>query len=159
MNIIFLDINGVLIDTDPPFISNTFLFNSEAMTNLSKLIEITNSKIVISSKWKIGMKNPNNIYWRSIIQNFRNYGILDSLISVTPTLYNYRNFYSKSKEISTWLSENFYVTKYIIISSEYLNNHLDNVLVKTSDKKCFNSINLYNSIRLFNSDITLKKMQ
>lgn len=159
MNIIFLDINGVLIDNDPPFISNTFLFNSEAMTNLSKLIEITNSKIVISSKWKIGMKNPNNIYWRSIIQNFRNYGILDSLISVTPTLYNYRNFYSKSKEISTWLSENFYVTKYIIISSEYLNNHLDNVLVKTSDKKCFNSINLYNSIRLFNSDITLKKMQ
>ena len=39
MNIIFLDINGVLIDNNPPFISNTFLFNSEAMTNLSKLIE------------------------------------------------------------------------------------------------------------------------
>ena len=63
MNIIFLDINGVLIDNNPPFISNTFLFNSEAMTNLSKLIETTNSKIVISSNWKIGMKNPNNIYW------------------------------------------------------------------------------------------------
>lgn len=159
MNIIFLDINGVLIDTDPPFISDTFLFNPEAMANLSKLIEITNSKIVISSNWKIGMKNPDNIYWQSIIQNFRNYGILDSLISVTPTLYNYRNLYSKSKEISTWLSENFYVTKYIIISSKYLNNYLDNVLVKTSAKKCFNSVNLYNSIRLFNSDITLKKMQ
>lgn len=159
MNIIFLDINGVLIDNNPPFISNTFLFNSEAMTNLSKLIETTNSKIVISSNWKIGMKNPDNIYWQSTLQNFRNYGILDSLISVTPTLYNYRNFYSKSKEISTWLSENFYVTKYIIISSKYLNNYLDNVLVKTCAKKCFNSVNLYNSIRLFNSDITLKKMQ
>lgn len=159
MNIIFLDINGVLIDTDPPFISDTFLFNPEAMANLSKLIEITNSKIVISSNWKIGMKNPDNIYWQSTLQNFRNYGILDSLISVTPTLYNYRNFYSKSKEISTWLSENFYVTKFIIISSEYLNNSLDNVLVKTSSKKCFSNIDLYNSIRLFNSDITLKKMQ
>lgn len=159
MNIIFLDINGVLIDTDPPFISNTFLFNSEAMTNLSKLIEITNSKIVISSNWKIGMKKPDNIYWKSIIQNFRNYGILDSLISVIPTLYKYRNPCNKSEEIYTWLSENFYVTKYIIISSEYLNNSLDNVLVKTSPKKCFSSIDLYNSIRLFNSDITLKKMQ
>lgn len=158
MNIIFLDINGVLIDDNPPFISNTFLFNSEAMTNISKLIEITNSKIVISSSWKIGMKN-NSIYWQSIIQNFRNYGILNSLISVTPTLCNYRNSYNKSEEISAWLSENFYVTKYIVISNKYLNTSLDNVLIKTSNEKYFNKLDLYNSIRLLNSDITLKKMQ
>ena len=94
MNIIFLDINGVLIDNNPPFISNTFLFNSEAMTNLSKLIETTNSKIVISSNWKIGMKNPNKrvqeIEWQNAFSQ-----MLDSII-ICPVC-GAENFYIATK--------------------------------------------------------------
>jgi uncharacterized protein YaaR (DUF327 family) len=129
MNIIFLDIDGVLnnrnhliktIDDNPEMRKCTReIFDDENINNLKELLKISGAKIVISSCWRIGS------LYKSLIKNFVKWRIIDYLYDVTP----YLGGQQRGDEIRMWLSDHPEVDKFVIIDDdsdmcEFTNTHL-----------------------------------
>lgn len=129
MNIIFLDIDGVL--NTERFIKYQiehhecdsyeadFNFDPICMKNLKELIDKTNSYIVISSSWRTSVKLINEIS-----NNLKLYNINDRFFSSTPILNNK----TRGEEIKYWLDCFSDITiNYVILDDE---NDVDNLADK-----------------------------
>jgi hypothetical protein len=102
LKIIFLDMDGVLINYDKiektPYhsLGEKSAKNNpqnEYINNLNKITNATDAKIVISSSWRIGDKSI--MFWNKY---FNLLGIKGDVIDVTPYLFGYRG-----DEILAWL--------------------------------------------------------
>jgi hypothetical protein len=116
MNVIFLDIDGVLNNQDSLFLSHfaksrptgnvtirTMSFDAVRM--LRYLIKVSDSKIVLTSNWRL---LNSNILWRA----FKYAGWLDakkSFIGATKDLGN------RGKEIESWLKDHPEIKNYLIL--------------------------------------------
>ena len=131
MNIIFLDIDGVLNTgryqdiqekrDNKSYFYHQFHFDNICMNNLKEIISEFNAYIVISSSWRI---EKDRIYWEKILNNFRKYNIEDRIIDKTPSFSTIRG-----NEIKKWIEDNKdKVTNFIILDDEDdmldLSNHL-----------------------------------
>lgn len=130
MRVIFLDVDGVL-NTDGYLEAQTkrkngifsytmiFNFDPQSMDNLKKIIEATNSKIVISSSWREGMRY-NDLFWRTLINNLEKAGLGDRILGVTPISRKKSSRISKGNAIKEWLRQNRHlnIKKYIILDDE-----------------------------------------
>lgn len=121
MNIIFLDIDGVLNTSNYGVQAHAMWkrtngwfksrdefgakFDPMAVDCLEYIVHRTNAKIVISSTWrKSGLHVMKNM--------FKVRGIDADIIGVTPVLNTMRG-----EEIEQWLHENDYVTNYVILDN------------------------------------------
>ena len=104
MNIIFLDIDGVMNSTEDRF--STELENIDYWIRLKRLTNETNSAIVLSSSWRIIERLTNLVKER-----LKEYDI--KYIDKTPYLSG------RGHEIKTWLgSTDIKVDKFVIIDDE-----------------------------------------
>ena len=106
-SVIFLDFDGVLAPiTDEEEVARDYygvLFNSECAQNLNSIIETTNSKIVVTSSWRLHLS-----LWR-LGMTWRRRNVLCEIVGVTPVMSIYRGH-----EIDVWLRRNRPV-HYVII--------------------------------------------
>jgi len=132
MNIIFLDIDGV-VNTDRQIRINTLHqindidFDPQAMNNLKQIIEQTSSKIVISSTWRTH-ERENGYLWQELIRNFKGYDLNpDVIIGSTPVISETMKPELRELEIANWLIENPIVEKFVILDDQWsmgnLNDH------------------------------------
>ena len=99
-NIIFLDIDGILVNIrNYKMIKNFPQFEEEWVNNLKEIINKTNSYIVISSTWRTsGLKKLKSV--------FDSYGIeKERILDITPIGKPFQ-FKSRWEEIKEWLSKN-----------------------------------------------------
>lgn len=119
MNVIFLDFNGVL-DTN----ENIDEINPENLTRLKYIVDVTNSKVVISSSLK------NSYYYtghysrhlQKIIKEIENIGI--DVIGITPKGKN------REEEIKMYLNSHQEISNYCILDDDYDMEELKDNLVK-----------------------------
>lgn len=93
MNIIYLDMDGVINNTATFAIEGRILLNAydeTLVSNLNYIIEKTNAKIVMTSTWRLSFKDAN-----SINKHFKKIGILPVCIGKTKHL-NMRSGWSGS---------------------------------------------------------------
>jgi hypothetical protein len=113
MNIIFLDIDGVIRTHESDLkwsnelnqpIPSTFkrFFSKDAIGNLNYLVTLTGSKVVITSTWRL-------YYTLTELQNlFRERGFIGQIIDIT-TIKN-----TRGEEIVEWLNEHK-VSNFVVI--------------------------------------------
>ena len=116
MNVLFLDIDGVLTSDD---YENTELYglNKKCLTNLKKIVNFfDNLKIVITSTWR-----KSNVRIEKLKKIFRMYQISDLNVDMTP-IHDKNNLFEeiRKNEINEWLKKN-QVIKWIIIDDWELN--------------------------------------
>ena len=123
MNIIFLDIDGVMNSTEDRF--STELENKDYWIRLKRLTDETNSAIVLSSSWRIIERLTNLVK-----EKLKKYNI--KYIDRTPYLSG------RGNEIKTWLeSTDVKIDKFVIIDDE-VSDIIDlfpNNVVKTDMEK------------------------
>ena len=119
MKIIFLDIDGVLNLIPQGFDKYGGIFHQHFTDNLSKIINDTGAKIVISSTWRLSGLQVMNDMWK-----FRN--LPGEVIGITPTAYYNTDFRigidedaTRGHEIRWWL-ENYTknVDNYVILDDD-----------------------------------------
>ena len=113
MNIIFLDIDGVMRTHNSDLnwsrelnqpVPNSFkrLFSKEAIENLNYLVNLTGSKVVITSTWRM-------YYTLTELKNlFRERGFIGHIVDVTNT------GDTRGEEIVQWLNEHK-ITNFAVI--------------------------------------------
>ena len=107
MNIIFLDIDGVL-NSDAWLASENKKtleypldqFDPRTVKLLNRIIEKTEAKIVLSSTWRL------NRSIEDIQEIFKKVGIIGEIVSVTPDLKNTQKHITRGNEILAWCIEN-----------------------------------------------------
>lgn len=122
MNIIFLDIDGVLNSTSGTTHNEKFGFDDKLVSNLKFILDsVPDTKIVVSSSWRTLLYDEfqsKNIPWREIL--VKKLGYSDSiLIGDTPYLISTEN--RRGNEIKQWLDENrvkLKVDKFVILDDE-----------------------------------------
>lgn len=151
MNIIFLDIDGVLntkryrdIQVKYDGINEEeakFNFDPKCMKFLKKIVEETNAYIVISSTWKYDKEKDDDLYWLNLIGNLNIYKLKDRVIDCTPDLRaELRTFNCRSAEIEKWLTlNNGKVNNFVIIDDDYnINECIINHLAPCEEQYGFN---------------------
>jgi len=122
MNIIFLDIDGVLVTRNSvkyQFLhqpqSDIIRFSRRAVNNLNKLIKWTGARIVISSTWRL-------LYTLDeLIVKFKEQGIKGEIISTTSIIhYVVEDDTPRGKKITDWLVDRSDVDQYVIIDDDAL---------------------------------------
>lgn len=126
MNIIFLDIDGVLNSKSGTNISEKFGLDDKLIANLKHIIDsVPNTKIVISSTWRAfeydELHTSAEIPWRTILTHKLGFtNISDVIIGDTPFFMdNDKN--RRGREIKHWLDENRIdkkVNQFVIIDDE-----------------------------------------
>lgn len=131
MNAIFLDIDGVLNTQESLYNHN---FNHEVEIDIDKLlllkelIDKTNSLVVLSSSWRIGLTIEDGIiksksdFHDDFLSLLYMYGI--TLYDRTPSIEG-----NRAKEIHTYLSLHPEIDNYVILDDEYVD---DSNLIQTS---------------------------
>lgn len=98
-------------------------FDEKAINILNKILDITNSEIVISSDWK---------FWVSLEEMqifYKKQNILKCPISYTGFYEPYEiDIIAKqrSQEIKNWLKENQFIEKWVAVDDLDMRNYLDN---------------------------------
>jgi len=170
MKVIFLDIDGVL-NSDEHFIEihndkkifykaypndeyinnlediikpNLFDISLEKLQLLKKIVRETNSKIIVSSAWRLMTK------WTLIEEYLINKGL--PIIGTTPYILG-----NRGEEIRTYLKEHTEIDKFIILDDDVFDdfNELENYLVKTdfyngglTEKHAEETIKLLNNMKV-----------
>ena len=124
MNIIFLDIDGVLrthkSDLNwskelnvPLFRGTNRLFSKEAVDNLNEVIFLTKAKIVVTSSWRIKLS------LEELKTIFKDRGVIGEVIDKTSIEYLEKPFPigHRGLEIRAWLYRNTY-SKYVVIDDQ-----------------------------------------
>lgn len=134
MNLIFLDVDGVLNSvnhlikiykqTHRPHSNFSYPFDPCCLENLKTLVEKTNSKLVITSTWRI---EP--VGRQTLLGTLKQYNMDQQVIGWTPILNT-----SRGIEIQTFL-DNFKICRnpnFIILDDDSDMNHLLPHLIKTN---------------------------
>ena len=156
MNIVFLDVDGVLnsknklIDvykkTHKPHSGYSYPFDERCLENLKFLIQETNSKIVITSTWR---KEEKGI---TILLNVLNEYDLDTkVIGYTPILNTTREL-----EIKKYLSQINYTPNFIILDDDADFYELMPFLIKTNNQFGLTKENAEEAIIKLNKPLTKK---
>ena len=134
MNIIFLDIDGVLNShrklkevyerTHKPHSGYNYPFDEICLSNLKVLVELTNSKLVITSSWRKDKKGINKI-----IEALKEYELDQHIIGYTPILNKPRGI-----EIQEYLNQLDYNPNFIILDDDTDMENLIDYLIKTNIK-------------------------
>ncbi len=134
MNIIFLDVDGVINsvnnlireynETHKPHSGYSYPFDANCLANLKKLVIETNSSLVISSTWRLSQKGRNKL-----LQELKKYDLDKLVIGYTPFLDS-----SRKDEIKDFLSnfESSFTTNFIILDDDSDMGDLLPFLVKTN---------------------------
>jgi len=109
MNIIFLDINGVLNTT------TDYDFNPNCLVNLKQLVKDTNAKIVITSAWRRYEESLNEI-----IKTLKTYDI--EVNGTTKILHT-----TRSHEINVYLEEHE-IEKFVILDDMIIEGFPNNLV-------------------------------
>lgn len=143
MNIIFLDIDGVL-NTNESFKKEYYKskelnrdriypIDEERLLYLLEIVKLTNAKIVLTSSNRLNFIKvdnkliPLNGIGKDIINSFNKYNL--SIYDITP----YDNNRIRGNEIKMWLENNNNVDNYIIIDDEEIGLELyKDKLIKTN---------------------------
>lgn len=150
MNIIFLDIDGVLNTWrfqnyqvkhhECDSWNAQFNFDPICMKNLKELIDKTNSYIVISSSWR---NTENGI--KDIKDNLKLYGLESRFFSCTPTL----NGWTRGDEIKEWLYIFSHMEiNYVILDDENDVGELENRLIQCNDYYGFTKNELQKALEI-----------
>lgn len=138
MKIIFLDIDGVLNTTQNIIrqkengINNIDEIDSSALNNLKDIVLTSDTYIVITSSWRISENNfqiwqlekerkSTNKHWDCLIKKFKEIGILDHIIGVTPELFDKDGKeLSKPFEIISWIESHwkYNIEKIVVLDDE-----------------------------------------
>lgn len=134
MNIIFLDIDGVLNShrkleevynkTHKPHSGYEYPFDEICLNNLKKLVEITDSKLVITSVWRKDEEGR-----VTLTKALKEYELDQYIIGYTPILGKKRGI-----EIQAYLDQLDYTPNFIILDDNSDMEELINYLVKTNIK-------------------------
>ena len=128
MNIIFLDIDGVLNSLPYSKQTNEEL-NPYTLTLLSKIYHKYDCQIVLASTWRELKDIPECAdVWNYLIDNLQKYDM--KIFDITPMINN-----NRPKEIAEWLKNHSW-TNYVILDDDfpiedYKKHHLDKHLIKT----------------------------
>lgn len=111
MNIIFLDIDGVLSDYD-----SGYNISAEKIEMLRKIMDETSAKIVMSSSWRYGTLEETK-------KKYYNLPFINDLIGVTPrfSLFDGDDYFSipRGVEIKHWLTKHEEeVDNYVILDDD-----------------------------------------
>lgn len=130
MNVIFLDIDGVLNDdfTNEFAPSGCLGVEDTHLAVLQKIIELTSAKVVLSSDWRLDRDDPPyNKDFKYLCNRLKQFNI--ELYDYTPLI---DNGYYRGKEIAAWLSQNPEVEHYVIIDDWYQMDPVRDHFVKTN---------------------------
>lgn len=156
MNVIFLDIDGVLNtgrnqdiqekrDGKSSFY-HQFNFDDICMENLKEVILKFDAYIVITSSWRI---EKDTIYWTEILKNFRKYKIERRIIDKTPSFST-----TRGEEIKKWIDDNKdNITNFIILDDEDDMMDLDKYLILCDDYYGFDNDKKNMAISLFKNKL------
>lgn len=132
MNIIFLDIDGVLNShrklkevydkTHKPHSGYNYPFDELCLENLKTLVEATNSKIVITSTWRKDKEGR-----EKLIQALKEYELDQRIIGYTPILHQKRGI-----EIKSYLDTLETQPNFIILDDDTDMESLIDYLIKTN---------------------------
>lgn len=172
INVVFLDIDGVLLtDSDGrsnreaynknlPFIQSklgeayneldlhdigaTLLFSKDAVANLKRLCEKTDSQIVISSQWRLNSDDDRERSLRRLRLLFKLWDLDQLIIDETPHLFG------RDKEIQAWLDRygNGRINSYVILDDIDLSRKFPNNLVRTQDRMFFSEKHLSKALSI-----------
>lgn len=143
MNIIFLDIDGVLNSTNYmvycdqnniPFHPNNQM-DPATVARLNHLTDATQAKLVVSSTWRLSFhKMPDAL--ERLQDCLRGYGITGEIIGFTPSAWDLTLIpqYGEQRgaEIQAWLEENPNIEKFVILDDSADMGKLLPHLVRTS---------------------------
>ena len=148
MNIIFLDVDGVLNSynklieiynkTGKPHSGSNFPFDEKCLENLKILVEETNAKIVITSTWR---KNEEDM--KVLLNKLKEYNLDKEIIGYTPILYTRRE-----EEIIEYLNKLNIKVDFIIIDDIRDMGVLNDKLIVTSPITGFTEDNMKNAIKI-----------
>jgi len=128
MNIIFLDIDGVLCTANTDYL----YFDLDTIKRLNRLIDITDANLVITSSWMsdvTGLEKLKDIFRiNGAIHGVNPFAVdaitvpIDKIIGMIPCGVRLKNTnrisHNRSDEIKSWLRSNKFKGKYIIIDDE-----------------------------------------
>lgn len=157
MNIIFLDIDGVLNSTNKlievynktgkPHSGVSYPFDERCLENLKKLVTETHSKIVITSTWR---KYEEDM--KVLLNVLDNYNLKEEIIGYTPVLYQKREY-----EIKEYLSKLSELPNFVIIDDIRDMGELSKYLVVTSPQTGLTSENVEDAKNILKSKTKYKK--
>jgi len=134
MNLIFLDVDGVLNSikklkivyhkTNKPHSGYNYPFDEECLENLKVLVHKTNSKLVITSTWRKDIEGIN-----TLLNVLKQYGLDKEVIGYTPDLGKPRGI-----EIKEFLNALEYQPNFIILDDNSDMEDLLPYLIKTDLK-------------------------
>lgn len=148
MNLIFLDVDGVINSVDnlikiynethKSYSGYSYPFDSNCLENLKKLVLETNSKLIISSTWRLSLKGKNRL-----LQELKEYELDRLVIGYTPFLASNRN-----DEIKAFLSNFDCITpNFIILDDDSCLGDLMPFLVKTNRQVGLTEENVQEAIK------------
>jgi hypothetical protein len=157
MNIIFLDIDGVL-NSEEYFIKRNKTgydekyplseFDSEAVKRFNRIIKATNASIVISSAWRIGRTT------NQLKELFKKVGINGTIIGKTPSLKGRCRFGEtvRGDEIQFWmLNSKVKFDNYVILDDDNdMCKNQQNNFVKTMWKYGLKDWHVEDAIKILN---------
>jgi hypothetical protein len=144
MNIIFLDIDGVLVSSNHLLSNgrNREDFDPQCVKYLNELLQKTEAKIVISSNWR-RIYSLNELHYI-----FKKNGILDRIIGVTP-FFNLTTM--RGDEIKAYLSNTKEkIHHFVIFDDEENMLELDNHYIQTNFQTGIQKEDIEKALSFFN---------
>ena len=120
MKVVFLDIDGVLVNKRSWFIRSGSRATADPPAALNEITDRANAVIVVSSTWRIGMSI------HSMEQILRSFGVTANCVGLTPVLGT-----ARGKEIAVWLKMNKHVKRFVILDDDDDMGPLSDKLVQT----------------------------
>jgi hypothetical protein len=125
--LLFLDIDGVLVTGKYiKQIKNAHTFCPDTISELARIINNTNCKIVISSTWRFNYPEIFKTLDKCDPEHAKI--IADVILGPTPIL---RLDHSRGIEIQTWMTDNDFHGHFVIVDDDSDMNHLMSHLIKT----------------------------
>lgn len=153
MNIIFLDIDGVLNSrrklievykkTHRPHSGFNYPFDEKCLINLQTLVKLTNSKIVITSTWRKEQEGR-----ETLLKALKDYNIEQEVIGYTPVLNS-----TRGEEIKEYLKQFVEIPNFIIIDDDSDMEELIDRLVLTNGQVGLTQENIDKGISLLSKKI------
>lgn len=156
MSIIFLDIDGVLVNLKSLKQHGPLRGDPDCIKALNQIIHHTGAKLVLSSTWRYNIKDHHctcsvlhQCTWDDMKKNFNeNWGIKGEFIGYT-TLEIMAN---RGMEISDWLTKNQYNGKFVILDDNDDMCNLKSHLIKTQFESGLTERDALNAISYLNAN-------